>query len=63
MIALIQSKTMLKTMPSIQIRTEFIGAMEKSPIQPWEACQPECATAKQIINRAPPAWSSDGYHL
>src|SRR5262245_34326787 len=44
---------MLKTMPSIQTRTDVIGATENRPIHPCEARQSgkTSATARQITNR------------
>ena len=48
-----QPNTMLKTMPSIQTRTDVIGARENKPTY---ACEPRhsgktSATARQITNR------------
>src|SRR6516164_1060071 len=51
---------MLKTMPSIQTRTDVIGATENRPIHPCEACQSgkTSATARQITNRTTSAAES-----
>jgi hypothetical protein len=48
-----QPKTMLKAIPSIQTRTDVMGATENSPIHPCEARHSgkTSATARQITNR------------